>query len=184
MLTLQEKYKKEVIPAMMKKFGYRTPMAVPKIEKVVINVGIGKIMGNVDSNRKESILKNISSDLEIISGQKAVPTKAKKAISVFKTREGSIIGLKTTIRKSRMHDFLTRLINCALPRSRDFQGISKDSIDKGGNLTIGIREHIVFPEIQMEKVKVNFGFEATVVTNAPKKEAIEFFKLMGFPIKH
>lgn len=185
MIRLQEKYKKEVVPAMMEKFGYKSPMTVPKIEKVVINTGIGKILGGVDPSKRENVIKNISSDIGNICGQKTVLTKAKKAISAFKTREGDIIGVKATLRRGRMYDFLGRLIDFALPRSRDFQGISSESVDKKGNLTIGIREHIVFPEIQPEKSKIIFGLEVTVVTNAENKgEAIEMFRLLGFPIRH
>lgn len=181
---LKERYKKEVILKMRKKFNYKNDLAVPKIEKVIVNAGIGKILGGIDPSKKKLMTEGISSDLALICGQRPILTKAKKAISGFKIRKGSSVGLKVTLRKNRMYDFLARLINLALPRSRDFQGIPEKSIGKEGNLTIGIKEHIVFPEIQPEKAKTIFGLEITVVTNAKsKKEAVELFKLMGFPIR-
>lgn len=184
MLRLKEKYEKEVVPKMKEKFGYKSVMAVPRITKVVVNVGVGKILESADPSKRENLLENISSDLALICSQKPIVTKAKKAISAFKTRKGSPVGLKVTLRRQRMYDFLERLLNFALPRSRDFQGISQNCIDKGGNLTIGIKEHIVFPEIKPEKTKIIFGLEITVVTNAKtREEAVEFFKLLGFPLK-
>ncbi len=183
-MQLQEKYKKEVIPEMKEKFGYKSVMAVPKITKVVVNVGVGKVLESVDPSKRENLLESISSDLALICGQKPIITKAKKAISGFKIRKGSSVGLKVTLRRKRMYDFLERLLNFALPRSRDFQGISQDCIDKGGNLTIGIKEHIVFPEIKPEKAKIIFGLEITIVTDAKsREEAIELYKLLGFPLK-
>jgi large subunit ribosomal protein L5 len=183
-MRLKEKYQKEVISLMMQKFGYKSIMAVPKIKKVVINIGIGKILENAEPKKKESIIKDISSDLALICGQKPVVTQAKRAISGFKLRKGAIVGIKATLRKDRMHDFLGRLINFALPRSRDFKGISQKSIDKKGNLTIGVKEHIVFPEVKPEKAKTIFGLEVTVVTDAKKREeAVELYKLLGFPLK-
>ncbi|HOA47649.1 MAG TPA: 50S ribosomal protein L5 [Candidatus Paceibacterota bacterium] len=184
MLSLKEKYNKEVIPLMVKKFGYKSIMAVPKIKKVAVNVGIGKILESVDPSKRENIIKDISSNLALICGQKPVVTKARKAIAGFKIREGSPVGIKVVLRKDRMYDFLERVINLALPRSRDFQGISQKSIDKKGNLTIGIKEHIVFPEVKPENSKVIFGMEVTVVVEAKKREeALELYKLLGFPLK-
>jgi len=183
-LRLKEKYIKEVVPGMMKKFGYRNAMAVPKIEKVVVNFGIGKILESIDPAKRKSMTESLLSDFSLICGQKPVLTKAKKSIAGFKIRKGSIVGIKVSLRKNRMYDFLERLINLSLPRLRDFQGISLRAIDKGNNLTIGIKEHIVFPEIQPEKAKVVFGLEITVASNAKKREeAIELFKLTGFPIR-
>jgi len=183
-IDLKEKYKNEVIPKMMEKFGYSSPMAVPRIEKVVLNAGIGKILGNIDASKREKAVEDMMADLALISGQKPIPTRAKKSISGFKVKKGAIVGLKVTLRRKRMYDFLARLIHLALPRVRDFQGISPDSFDQDGNLTIGIREHIVFPEIKPEKSKIHFGFEVCIVTTTKnKEESIELLKLLGFPIK-
>jgi large subunit ribosomal protein L5 len=175
--TLQEKYKKEVIPAMRAKFGYKSIMAVPKIVKVVVNSGVGKLR---DDKQQEEVKKYLS----MITGQKASGRRAKKSISAFKTREGMVIGYTVTLRGKRMYDFISRLINIALPRTRDFKGIDAKSFDRNGNLTIGVKEHIVFPEIIGEDYKFLFGLEATIVTTAKKqKEAVELLKLLGFPIK-
>ena len=174
-----EKYKKEVIPAMKEKFGYQNDLAVPGITKVAVNIGIGKAL------KDEKMQETISKDLAMITGQKPVPCLAKGAISGFKIRKGMKVGLKTTLRGKKMYEFLDRLVGAAIPRIRDFRGLLEKSIDKEGNLTIGIKEHIVFPEIAHEDVRLIFGLEVTVVTNAKKrKEAIELFKLLGFPIKH
>jgi len=184
MISLREKYKKEVIPQMKEKFGYKSDMAVPKIEKAVINVGFGRLVGGATSDERKKIQDSILQDLALISGQKPILRNAKKAISSFKTRTGMPIGATCTLRGKKMYDFLERLINIGLPRSRDFKGIDANSIDKGGNLTIGIKEHIAFPEILPEKTKQIFGFEVTVVTTAKNKEkGLEFLRLIGFPIK-
>lgn len=184
MLRLREKYKKEVVPAMQEKFGYRNPMAVPKIEKVVINTGFGRQVSGKSSEEQKKIQETVLQDLGLISGQKAVLKRAKKSISGFKTREGQVIGAAVTLRGEKMSDFLERLIHVGLPRLRDFRGIEISSFDKKGNLTIGIREHIAFPEILPEKAKNIFGLEITVVTTAKnREEGIELLKLLGFPIK-
>lgn len=176
---LQEKYQKEVIPAMKKKFGYKNDLAVPRIKGTIVNVGIGS-----SALKDEKTQEIISKDLTLITGQKPVPTLAKKAIAGFKTRKGMVVGLKITLRGKRMFEFLSRLINVALPRTRDFRGLSPKSVDQGGNLTIGIKEHIIFPETSGEDIKRIFGLEVTVVSSAKKrKEALELFKLLGFPIK-
>lgn len=176
---LQEKYQKEVIPAMKEKFGYKNDLAVPKIEGTIVNVGIGS-----SALKDEKTQEIISKGLTLITGQKPVPTLARKAIAGFKTRKGMVVGLKITLRGKRMFEFLSRLINVALPRTRDFRGLSPKSIDQGGNLTIGIKEHIIFPEISGEDIKKVFGLEVTVISSAKKrKEALELFKLLGFPIK-
>lgn len=181
---LKEKYKKEVIPKMKKVFGYKSDMAVPKIEKVVLNTGVGKVFGGIDPSKRKTLIESIFQDLALLSGQKPILTSAKKAVAGFKIRKGSPVGLKITLRKNRAFEFLARLINSALPRSRDFRGILQKSIDKSGNLTIGVREHIVFPEIEPEKSKVIFGLEITVVSNAKtREEAVELFRLLGFPIR-
>lgn len=184
MLRFKEKYQKEAIPAMMAKFGYKSPMAVPRVEKVVINSGFGRLVAGKTSEEQKNIQNLISDGLALISGQKSVPKKAKKSISSFKTREGMVIGAAVTLRKKRMYDFLDRLIHIAFPRSRDFRGIDPKSFDEKGNLTVGIKEHIVFPEILSERAKNIFGLEVTVATTAKtREEGIELLKLMGFPIK-
>ena len=185
MLRLREKYNKEVVPAMMKKFGYKSIMAVPRIKRVVVNAGFGRLVSEKTSQEKKKILEDIFRDLALITGQKPIATKAKKSIAGFKLRQGSIIGAKTTLRKQKMYDFLDRLIHIALPRTRDFRGISLESIDKNGHLTIGIKEHIVFPELSDENIKRVFGFEVTVNTNSrTREEAVELFKLLGFPLEN
>lgn len=184
MLKLIDKYKKEVIPQMMEKFGYRNAMAVPKIEKVVVNTGFGKQISGKSSEEQKKIQNAILEDLTIICGQRPILTRAKKSISTFKLRKGMFIGVMVTLRGKKMIDFLERLINLAFPRTRDFRGIDSKSVDKQGNLTIAIREHIVFPEILPEKAKSIFGFEITVVTTAKSKErGLELLRLLGFPIK-
>lgn len=183
-MRLPEKYNKEVIPAVMEKFGYRNKMAVPKIEKVIINTGFGKLVVGKTSDEQKKIRESILNDLALITSQRPILTGAKKSISAFKIRRGMSLGARVTLRKKRMFDFLERLIYIALPRSRDFLGIDPKSFDKKGNLTIGIREHITFPEVSPEKIKQIFGFEITIVTTAKsQEEGIELLKLMGFPIK-
>lgn len=163
---------------MMKTFGYKTPMAAPRILKVVVNSGIGKL------REKKDAVEAVEKQLTMICGQKISPRPARIAVSSYKTRKGMIIGYKATLRGQRMYDFLERLISLAIPRTRDFRGITQKSIDQNGNLTIGMREHIVFPEMIGEDVRTIFGFEITVVTNSKtRKEAVELFKLLGFPIQ-
>jgi large subunit ribosomal protein L5 len=184
MLNLQEKYKKEVIPAMMEKFGYKNPMAVPRIEKVVVNTGFGRQVAEKSGEEQKRIESSTMHDLSLICGQKPVFKKAKKSIAAFKLREGLNIGTACTLRRKKMYDFLDRLIHIVLPRSRDFRGIDSKSFDKSGNLTIGMKEHIAFPEILSEKAKGIFGLEITIATNAKnKEEGSRLLKLMGFPIK-
>lgn len=184
MLRLKDKYQKKVIPAMMKKFGYKNPMAVPRIEKVAVNTGFGRLITGKTSEEAKKIYTAILNDLSLICGQAPVLTKAKKSISGFKVRQGMPIGARVTLRGKRMHDFLERLIYIGLPRSRDFRGLDFKSFDKKGNLTIGIKEHIAFPEISPEEVKNIFGFEVTVITTAKsREEGIELLRLMGFPVK-
>jgi len=169
---------------MMKKFNYKSPMAVPKIEKVVINTGFGRQVAQKTKQEREKIYQEILNDLALICGQRPVLTLARKSVSGFKIRKGMPIGAKVTLRRQKMYDFLDRLIHIALPRTRDFKGIDSKSIDKQGNLTIGIKEHIVFPEVVSESVGRIFGLEITVVTNAKtREEAEELFKLLGFPLK-
>jgi large subunit ribosomal protein L5 len=181
---LQEKYKKEVIPAMMKKFGYKNPMAVPSIKKVTLNSSFGKQVVNKTSGEREKIHNVVIGDLALIAGQKPRLVKSKKSIAGFGLREGLEIAAMVTLRKGKMWDFLERFIYLSLPRSRDFKGLESASVDKKGNLSIGFREHISFPEIFVEKEKTIFGLQVTISTNAKsKEEGLELFKLMGFPIK-
>lgn len=181
---LSEKYKKEVIPALMQKFGYKNRMAVPSIRKVVLNSSFGKEAVGKSGSEREKTQKTIMQDLSAIAGQKTNLVKSKKSIAGFKLREGLEIAAVVTLRKKKMWDFLERLIYLSLPRSRDFRGINPKSIDKRGNLSIGFKEHVMFPEIFAEKEKTIFGLEITVVTNAKnKEEGLELYKLLGFPIK-
>lgn len=185
MIRLSEKYTKEAIPGMMEKFGYKNRMAVPKIEKVVVNTGYGRQIAGRTNDEQKKIIESFLEDITLICGQKAVKTCAKKAISGFKIRQGMPIGAKVTLRGKRMIDFLERLIYLTFPRTRDFKGIPSQSLDEKGNLTIAVKEHITFPEILPEKVRNIFGLEITVVTTAKsKEEGLELFKLLGFPIKH
>jgi len=185
MYKLKEKYKKEAVPAIMEKFGYKNEMAVPKIEKVVINSCFGRNISNKTSKERENIQNLISGDLALISGQKPSLIKAKKSIAGFKLRKGMQVAARVTLRGNRMYDFLERLICLTLPRSRDFRGIDTKAIDEKGNLTIGFREHIAFPEIFTEKEKTIFGLEVTIITNTKnKEEGLELYKLLGFPMKN
>ena len=180
----KEKYNKEIVPKMMKKFGYKNVMIVPKITKVVVNSGLGKLSTGKTPSESKKYFEPIIADLSAICGQKVVLTKAKKSIAGYKTRDGMPIGARVTLRGPKMNDFLERVINIALPRSRDFAGISDKAFDDQGNLTIGIKEHTIFPEISAEKTRIVFGFEITIVTNSiVKEESIELFKLLKFPIK-
>jgi len=184
MMTITEKYNTEAVPEMMKKLGYKNRMAVPKIEKVVINTGFGRQIAGKSSDEQKKTADFMVEDLTLLSGQKAIKTYAKKSIASFKIREGLAIGAKVTLRGKRMNDFLERLIHITLPRTRDFKGISDKCFDGAGNLTFGVQEHIAFPEILPEKAKNIFGLEVTIVTNAKSpKEGIELLKLLGFPIK-
>jgi len=184
MQSLKEKYNKEVIPAMMKQFGFKNKMAVPSIKKVVINSSFGKAVVGKAGGEREKIFNFIMQDLSLIAGQHTNLVKSKKSIAGFKLRENLEIAAVVTLRKDRMWDFLERLVYLSLPRSRDFKGLEPKSIDKNGNLSIGFKEHIFFPEIFTEKEKTIFGLEVTVVTNAKnKEEGLELYKLMGFPMK-
>ncbi len=184
MPSLKEKYQKEVVPKMQKVFGYKNKMAVPKILKIVINTCFGKEAVNKTSGEREKMQNLIMQDIASISGQKPKLIKSKKSIAGFKLREGLEIAVMVTLRKDKMWDFLERLVYLSFPRSRDFKGLDQKIIDKRGNLNIGFREHISFPEIFAEKEKTIFGLEITIVTNArSKEEGLELFKMLGFPIK-
>lgn len=178
MNRLKEKYIKEVVPALKKEFGYRIDSQAPKIRKIVLNSGVGKISGD------QKAIESIERGLTLIAGQKAVKTKARTSIATFKLREGTPIGVKVTLRGERMYSFLDRLVSVAFPRTRDFQGIGTKGIDQAGNLTIGIKEDIVFPETSHEKAGNIFGFEVTIVTNSRDPKASEYmFRMMGVPLK-
>jgi len=178
MNKLQKKFNKEVAPQMMKDFGYKNIMAVPKLEKVSINVGISRAA--TDS----SFIEQVVNDLRVISGQQPVKAKAKKAISGFKIRQGQEVGVAVTLRGKRMWDFVERLISAAIPRIRDFQGIEKKNFDGQGNLNYAIKEQIVFPEISHDNIQAIFGLQVNIKTTTDnKKEGIEILKLLGFPIK-
>jgi large subunit ribosomal protein L5 len=175
---LHDVYKNEIVPSLMKSFSYKNVMQVPKLQKVVVNMGVGAAVA--DSKVMDEAIK----DLETITGQKASVRKAKKAISNFKLREGMNIGAMVTLRKEKMYEFLDRFINVALPRVRDFRGLSDKSFDGRGNYTIGIKEQIIFPEINVDKVTKVLGMDITFVTSAPTdNEAYELLKSFGFPFR-
>ena len=178
MEALKELYQKEVVPALMKKFNYKSVMEVPKLEKIVINVGLGDIKDNPKS------LENAMNDIKIITGQAPIVTKAKKAIAAFKIREGVNMGCKVTLRSSKMYDFAYKLFNVALPRVRDFRGVSKNSFDGRGNYSMGVKEQLIFPEIEYDKVDKIRGMDIIFVTTAKTdEEARELLTLLGMPFK-
>lgn len=178
MERLQEQYNKKIAPALKEKFGYQNVMQVPKIMKVVVNVGVGKV--KEDKKKIEGVVE----ELKKITGQAPVKTKARTSISGFKVRENQTVGVMVTLRGYRMYSFLDKLVNVALPRVRDFQGIKKDGFDGRGNYHLGLKEQLVFPEISSESLENVFGLEVSVVTNARKDEpAKELLTLMGFPFK-
>ena len=178
MNRLQEKYFKEVVPQLQQELKLKNKLAVPKIEKVVINVGMGKVIQ--DAALKDVVVKTLMK----ISGQRPVITLAKKSISNFKIRQGMAIGAKVTLRGERMYDFLDKLINVAFPRVRDFRGLSEKNIDSIGNLNIGFRENIVFPEIRSDEVEKVHGLELAIVTTAKSKESgLKLLQKMGIPFK-
>jgi len=179
MEALKEQYQKEVIPALMKKFNYKSVMEVPKLEKIVINIGLGDIKDNPKS------LENAVNDLKIITGQTPIVTKAKKAIAAFKLREGVNMGCKVTLRKEKMYEFTYKLFNVALPRVRDFRGVSKNSFDGRGNYSMGVKEQLIFPEIEYDKVDKIRGMDIIFVTTAKTdEEARELLTLLGMPFKN
>ena len=178
MSTLKEQYQKEVVPALTKKFGYKSVMEVPKLNKVVINVGLG------DTRENPKALENAMNDLAQITGQRPIVTKAKKSIAAFKIREGVDIGCKVTLRSEKMYDFVYKLFNVSLPRVRDFRGVSTDSFDGRGNFSLGLKEQLIFPEIEYDKVDKIRGMDVVFVTTAKTdEEAKELLKLLGMPFK-
>ena len=178
MNSIYKKYRESVIPRMKEEFKFKNSLECPKIKKVIVNVGIGKFL------KDNGQVSDIEKSIETITGQKPLMTQAKKSIAGFKIREGLNVGIKVTLRGRRMWDFIERFVNAALPRVRDFHGIKKSAVDKGGNLNIGIKEHLIFPEIFPEQVKNIFSLEVNVVTDAKNREIGEsFFRKMGFPME-
>jgi large subunit ribosomal protein L5 len=175
---LRVRYREEVVPALMREFGYKNPMQVPRIEKVVVNIGLGEAIQNAKA------LDFAAQDLAAITGQKPIITRAKKSIAAFRVRKGMPIGVSVTLRGARMWEFLDRLFNVALPRIRDFSGVSPRSFDGRGNYTLGLREQLVFPEIDYDKIDKVRGLEITIVTTAKTdEEAKRLLELMGMPFR-
>jgi large subunit ribosomal protein L5 len=178
MPQLKERYRQEILPQLIKEFGYRNPLEAPRITKVVVNVGVGEALVNAKA------LDAVVADMVTITGQKPIVTKARKSIATFKLREGRAIGVKVTLRGERMWSFLDRLCNVALPRIRDFRGISPESFDGRGNYTLGLREQIAFPEIEYDKIDKLRGFEISVVTTArTDEEGRRLLELLGMPFR-
>lgn len=176
---MREKYMKEIIPAMMKEFSYKNIMQVPKVEKIVLNVGLGEAIQNI------KLLDAAQRELAMITGQKAVVTKAKKSIATFKLRQGVPIGCKVTLRGNVMYEFLDRLISMALPRIRDFRGVSGKSFDGRGNYALGLKEQFIFPEIDYDKVEMVHGLDVIVCTSAETdKESKALLRLFGIPFRN
>ena len=179
MEKLREQYEKEVVPALMKKFQYKSIMQVPKLDKVVINIGLG------DTKENPKSLENAMNDLTQITGQRPMITKAKKSIAAFKLREGANVGCKVTLRSDKMYDFVYKLFNVALPRVRDFRGVSANSFDGRGNYSMGIKEQLIFPEIEYDKIDKIRGMDIIFVTTAQTdEEARELLTLLGMPFKN
>ena len=176
---LQEKYQKEVIPAMIEKFGYKNIMEVPKLEKIVINMGVGEAKDN------QKILEAAVNDLSIIAGQKPILTRAKKSVANFKIRENMALGCKVTLRKAKMYEFADKLMTIALPRVRDFRGVSSKAFDGRGNYSLGVKEQLIFPEIEYDKIDKIRGMDIIFVTTAKTdEEAKELLTLLGMPFKN
>jgi large subunit ribosomal protein L5 len=176
---LKEKYQKEIVPELMKEFSYTSIMQVPKLDKIVLNVGLGEALQNI------KLLDAAQNELTLISGQKAVVTKSKKAIAGFKLRKDLPIGCKVTLRKSKMYEFLDRMISVALPRIRDFRGISSKSFDGHGNYALGVKEQFIFPEIDYDKVEMVHGMDIIICTTAKTdEESKALLKYLGMPFKN
>lgn len=179
MARLKEYYRNEVLPALTKKFGYRNTMEVPRLEKIVLNMGLGEAIQNV------KILDSAAAELAMISGQKPVITKAKKSIATYKLRKGMSIGCMVTLRSDRMYEFFDRFVNVAIPRIRDFRGISPRSFDGRGNFSTGVNEHYIFPETDLDKIEKVLGLNITIVTSAQTDdEARELLRLMGLAFRN
>ncbi|AOR22414.1 50S ribosomal protein L5 [Clostridium taeniosporum] len=176
MTRLQEKYEKEVIPAMVEKFGYKNVMEIPKLEKIVINMGVGEAKEN------QKVLEAAVNDLSLIAGQKPILTRAKKSVANFKIRENMALGCKVTLRKAKMYEFADKLMSIALPRVRDFRGISAKAFDGRGNYSLGIKEQLIFPEIEYDKIDKVRGMDIIFVTTAnTDEEARELLRFLGMP---
>ncbi len=177
-MKLQEAYKKEILPKLKEKFNIKNNLAVPRLEKVTINVGLGK------HSKEKEYIKTVEKNLSLITGQKCVLTKAKKAISAFKTREGMTVGATVKLRGKRMYDFMDKLVNVYFPRVRDFRGVSEKGIDEQGNITVGFRDVLSFPEIEVADINNSHGLEISIATTAKNKEqGLELLRLMNFPFK-
>ncbi len=178
MARLKEKYQKEVVPALMKEFGYKNVMQVPRLDKIVINVGLGEAISNA------KLLDMVSKELGFISGQKALVTKAKKSIAGFKLRQGMAIGAKVTLRGERMYEFFDRLVSIALPRIRDFKGVSASAFDPSGNYTLGLKEQLIFPEIHFDDVQMTHGMDVCIVNTARNAdEGRALLRHLGMPFR-
>ena len=177
MVRLQERYEKEVVPAMIEKFGYKNIMEVPKLEKIVINMGVGEAREN------QKVLEAAVNDLTLISGQKPILTRAKKSVANFKIRENMPLGCKVTLRKAKMYEFADKLVSIALPRVRDFRGVSSKAFDGRGNYSLGIKEQLIFPEIEYDKIDKVRGMDIIFVTSAnTDEEARELLRYLGMPV--
>ena len=178
MLRIRERYKQEIVPALMEEFGYQSPMQVPRVTKVVVNVGVGEALDNAKA------LDNAVRDVSVITGQSPIITRARKSIASFKLREGRAVGVKVTLRGQRMYDFLDRLFNVALPRQRDFRGVSPDAFDGRGNYTLGLVEQLIWPEISYDSIDKLRGMEISVVTTAQTdEEGRRLLALLGMPFR-
>lgn len=178
MPRFKDRYRKEIVPALMEEFGYRNVMEVPRLQKIVVNIGLGEALQDVKA------LDAAARDIATITGQKPIITRAKKSIAGFKLREGNPIGVKITLRGNRMYDFLDRICNVALPRRRDFRGVSPDSFDGRGNYTLGFREQLVWPEVDYDSIDKIRGMEVTIVTTAKTdEEARRLLQLFGMPFR-
>lgn len=181
---LHRHYKTRIVPQMQKEYGYKNPLAVPAVKKIVLNAGFGRAIAGKTGDEAKKIQEEVMHVLAAVSGQRPIVTKAHTSIAGFKLREGSPNGAKVTLRGRRMWDFLSRFISIVLPRSRDFRGISRDSLDQKGNCTVGIKEHIAFPELGSDQVRQMIGFEVTIATSAKnKEEGRSLLEHFGFPFK-
>ena len=178
MPRLADKYRKTILPALQAEFGITNVMAVPKVLKVTVNTGVGR------TNKDSAFLEKVSRDLGLLTGQKASPRAAKKSVASFKLREGVVVGYAATLRGARMWDFIDRLVSLALPLSKDFRGIDPKNVDQHGNLSLGIKEHSIFPEVNLDNIKDIFGLQVTVTTNARNRDrGLALLRGLGFPFK-
>ena len=177
-MRLKEKYRKQVIPAMQEKFGYKNKMAVPRLKKVVVNAGVGRGL------KEPKFVETVKQTLTQITGQKPIESRARKSIAGFKIRAGQTVGITVTLRGNRMYDFVDKLINIVLPRTRDFRGIPLKSVDASGNLSLGLKEHLPFPEIEPDKVDAIHGLEIVIVTSTRHREkSLGLLRLLGLPFR-